>query len=393
MIHLYRVSGLSLVCLAVASLIACAPAAKPQQNLHILSYNTQNLFDDHRDGGEYPEFIPGGSSGWNRRTYRQRLERLGMVIRDLAKLPDIVILEEIESIKVLEDLCADFLPANAYPIRSIQADPGSIHIGLLSRVPLQASHSHRVWQDGETARSIWEIWFRLKATSAKAGSKEAEIPSGSLVVFANHWKSKSGGEAESEDLRRLAARTLRDRAAELRTNWPSLDMLACGDLNEAIHTADDVVPAARKSRRGNIRQTVGVSLSQHGQSGTHWALGQRTTKETEPAKLGFAELVVAALDGQSESIATWYSPWLNRAQTGSEPIGSYCYRGKWEAIDHFLIGSALRDDQNWSYTGFQLISDTQLLNDQGVPHRWDSRTKQGYSDHLPILLALKYQEP
>ncbi|MFW6293761.1 MAG: hypothetical protein ACOC7V_15760, partial [Spirochaetota bacterium] len=74
----------------------------------IIAYNVQNLFDGTDHGGEYPEFR--ASAGWDRGDYYERLERLGEAIRRTSRrLPDVVVLSEVESAWVAADLARDLL--------------------------------------------------------------------------------------------------------------------------------------------------------------------------------------------------------------------------------------------------------------------------------------------
>ena len=375
------------LCLAVAILGGCAAGADRPPTVRIMTFNTQNMFDDHRDGGEYPEFQPGGSGGWNRTLYRTRLERLAAVIRDQAIMPDIVVLEEIETQKVLEDLCRDFLPADAYPLRLLQADAGSIHIALLSRFPLVSLRSHRIWLDGESGRSIWELSFNPFGQPMSAGKFSPGDPAFSgFVLFANHWKSKSGGEAETEAMRLLAAKTLRQRTAELREAWPHLPIIACGDFNEILHPVGASMAKVNPRSRAH-RLPVRPSLS--GAAGSPViALGWLSAAMEMTSSRAVA-LPVAAWTERATVKNNWYSPWnLDGTDEQGRP-GSYRYRGKWEGIDHFLLSAGLVENPNWHVQSFRVIGNPALLDQQGNPWRWDSRSKTGTSDHLPLLLELR----
>ena len=71
-----------------------------------------------------------------------------------------------------------------------------------------------------------------------------------------------------------------------------------------------------------------------------------------------------------------------------KPIGTYCYKGIWEFLDHILVSSELwpRIEHRahvgkWSF----------LLNERGQPLRTfrGPISQDGYSDHLPIYVDMK----
>ena len=70
----------------------------------IATYNVENLFDLAYSGHEYEEYIPNSSWQWNNDTYRKKLKNIARVIADIK--PDIIALQEIESLQALKDLKA-----------------------------------------------------------------------------------------------------------------------------------------------------------------------------------------------------------------------------------------------------------------------------------------------
>ena len=72
--------------------------------MKIASYNVENLFDLNYNGHEYEQYIPNTSWKWNRDTYRKKLKNISKVIVDMD--PDIIALQEIESLQALKDLRA-----------------------------------------------------------------------------------------------------------------------------------------------------------------------------------------------------------------------------------------------------------------------------------------------
>jgi hypothetical protein len=81
----------------------------------------------------------------------------------------------------------------------------------------------------------------------------------------------------------------------------------------------------------------------------------------------------------------FYSPWFE-----SEHRGSYFYKNGWETIDHFLFTSTLFDDRGFEFAEFQAVSLPFMVDDRGRPLKWVSGSMSGYSDHLPLLVTLRF---
>lgn len=354
---------------------ACPALDNLPRPVRLMGWNAENLFDDCRDGNEYPEFVPAtdtASQGWNRAAYRARLERCGRVIREAGGLPDVVVLCEIETPKVLEDLRRDFLPVGSYPEVLLQADPGSvIHLAVLSRLPLRQAFSHACTVGDEAARPIWELHLALPGPAGPDGKPRE------LVLFANHWKSKVGGEAATEALRLAAAACLEREAGRLLAERPDALVVACGDFNEEVLPAGQVGRGINSSGRAvsSGRVTGGITPRLLTRAGTARALASRAD--------GSVSLAGGSLG--------WLSPW------GGDPggyTGSYVYDGQWEAIDHFLLARPAGSPAVWpARLGFRVVAAPFQLDDDGFPRRWDSRTGKGISDHLPLLLELNARAP
>ncbi len=138
--------------------------------------NVENLFDEVRDGGEYPEFDP--DKGWTRAQFWHRCDGLAKVIRTLDGGPDILVLEEVEGAHALAVLKDRFLGDLGYRY-SFLAPPTvpGVKTAFLSRFPLirtgllfPASGDR-----DEVLRPLVEAEFSLGTRS--------------LVVVANHGRA------------------------------------------------------------------------------------------------------------------------------------------------------------------------------------------------------------
>ena len=187
-----------------------------------------------------------------------------------------------------------------------------------------------------------------------------------LWIISAHWKSKRGGAASSERLRRAEAALVARLVAARLQEESAADIVVLGDLNESVDEyeriggkyATALMPIeAGPCVPGCLRVTTRLPTARSGQS-TQSASGEPLLHEP-----------------------VLYSPWGQ-----SDAAGSYYFDG-WETIDHFLLSSGLFDEAGFVFAGFAVIDDTRLLDADGRPRRFDRGF--GYSDHLPILLRLE----
>ena len=329
----------------------CSPLTETklaQQQLTLVSYNTQTFFDAIEDGSEFKEF-KGSKSRWTEQRYRTRLERLKQtmfiagekLIGKKEQLPDIVILQEIENNRVIEDLCKQ-LPNNAgYPYALCPTFPGksAFTTVILSKYPIESFRVHHLYT--EKPLSLRPLTEALINT----GSKEHPRL---LTVFAVHWKSKSGA-SESASVRALQESQLINKIREHTAKRPQIPFLVCGDFNQPLEEFKDL-------------NTLDVCWN---------------TEE-----------------------------YLSETENGRQPKGSYYFKNSWEKIDHiFYAGKSYfdsyedTDDNNTDYDGYKgnvyiepnaffVLYEPPLI-DNGKPVRYNVLTGEGYSDHLPLGFRFK----
>ena len=178
-------------------------------------------------------------------------------------------------------------------------------------------------------------WPEVPGTGQLRPILEAELDLGGrrLVVLANHWKSRIPTPEATEPQRKLAADTLAKRLKELQEREDQPLVLAVGDFNTSIELSR---PWPNPSLSGSLEKTVIGSVNL-----------------TDPWKLA------------------------------GEPHGSYFYRGQWNALDHmFVLSSSL-------LTGDWVASDFHPVRYAPKPLAWGPRTRDGVSDHFPLLLVLR----
>ncbi len=334
----------------VLLLVSCTRCTLPlpgvSRNISVLSYNVENLFDDRDNGTEYREYDPGAGT-WNTALYHAKLRNISESISASVRGgPDICLLQEVENEKAVEDLRNGYLNILKYRYSYTASSPETATtVAVLSRFRPRMVRVHRVYPEGGLRlRTILEVEF--------------EIHGKTLVVFNNHWKSKSGGAAETESCRLAAAGFIRNRVAAIIKDIPDATIIVAGDLNERDAEYES---AARQYQTALILDAC-----------------------TSPDHFADSSLFLTDSwqdTGISKGRAVFFSPWL-----AEEEDGSYVYNGVWERIDHFLlIGSG----GGFAYDGFEVVRNDFLLNTAGFPRRWNTRSATGYSDHLPILMYLR----
>lgn len=362
-----RRAHLFLVMFAIASLVGCARCSLPgaaraaSGPITIVSYNTHNLFDDVESGDEYPEFRM-DSGNWSAVRYRARLDGLRDAVASLVPdFPDILCLQELESAKVLADLAAGPLAGAGYRQYAAGAPGGGlIRCGVLSRLPISYVRAHAVKDDPVYGpfRDMLEIGV---APGGATGS--GSMPGADFVLFVCHWKSRREGAEETEGARRAQAGLLAARVAGLLAADPRARVVACGDFNES---PDEWERVGRRYRTGFMPVTAPVPAAPGLLSGL-------------PVARSPAEARSGAVPGERAG-PVMYSPWAARGGF------SYRFQGEGEQLDGFLLSPALCDGLDMDFRDFGVADAPFLFDADGSPKGWEDG--RGYSDHLPVLLAL-----
>ena len=352
------------VMMAVAAVFLCAcgacgtgagaePASSPPTRLVVAAWNVQTLFDGREDGTEYPDYS--AASGWTEAKYRERLAAIGRAVPLFADGgPDVLALIEVENEGVARDLAAGPLAGLGYGWYARAGQPGaSLGLAVLSRYPVIGTRAHGAVAEGEALpRPVLEV--RIDAGG---------VP---LVLLVCHWKSKLGGDAETEPQRAAAAAVVARRLAELAGDEPGIDALVVGDLNENYDEFE---------RRGSASITALLPddpaaarlVRDAGLPGPFLVLSE----ERPPLSRALPGAVAVR------------SPWPD-----SEWPGSYVHRGAWETIDHALLPAGLFDGRGWEYAAYRVIDADILMSDARDPLPYNPRTGSGYSDHLPLAVEL-----
>jgi endonuclease/exonuclease/phosphatase family metal-dependent hydrolase len=299
-----------------------------EDSLMLMSYNLENLFDGDCNGTEYREYIP-ETGGWSSLDCRQKCENLAAVITEAVPGgPDILLLQEVENEAALTGLIR-YIGAPGYPWGVLPDDRGNaVRSAVLTRYQPETIRIHGLDNCGTTSyRSIPEIRI-------SHGTRH-------LAVFCCHWKSRSGGTAETEDSRLLQSRQCAFMYHRIRAQSPGAMIIFAGDFN----------------------QTAGAPcLSRQPQQDRLWITPPDGAQPDMPGLVDMNDIFIHE--------------------------GSYVYRGNWELIDHILVSPEMLISPRPAAASFAVFRRDFFLNRFGYPKPYRGSGGTGYSDHLPLVLKL-----
>jgi len=359
----WYLTAVSAVFAVLAGCVAIEPdeEEKPKERSVILmTWNVHNLFDGKDNGYEYNEFLE--SSGWSTEKYLGRINAISAAIGSVEPQPDIILLQEIESLKILEDLALSM--SGGYLWSHFANNPGAaVGLGILSRLPLLETRVHSITiGDDTTPRPVLET---------RVNTEE-----GGFVFFGCHWKSKLGGDDTTEDVRRASARVILRRIRELWESEPGLGVIIAGDLNEnhdEFYRRGANVVCALVPDDPYSAELTGCLDADSGEIAGLQKDFIVTSKYKPPEPVYFPQGAVIL-----------FSPWA-----GGLENGSYFYSYNWETIDHFLVSYQFFDNAGLEYETVTIVNSQHFTNANGMPVPYNVRTGAGLSDHLPLLLTLK----
>lgn len=213
--------------------------------ISLMQYNVENLYDTEHDAGtdDYT-YLPlktkralgdhyhhcqglGSRSrierclnlDWSESLVKQKIKNLSKVINSFS--PSILVLNEVENMKVLKQLADEGLNQEYSHLVLIPGDDTrGIDNALISKYPVLWSRHHSIFHQGKKldTRGILEVALKVQDKT--------------IVIFANHWPSQSNPTTE----RIAAAQTLQELAENVTADM----VLAMGDFN--VHDTDTPYP-------------------------------------------------------------------------------------------------------------------------------------------------------
>lgn len=312
--------------------------------LLVANWNLQTFFDGKKDGCEYKEYQK--SADWNHETYKVRLERLCEFITTTDA--DIYIFEEIENEDIIYDISNQLAASGKnwkqkefwnYSVFA-KEEGTAIGIGILSRYPLGNIKTHT-------------MDIRIHSTAQPSTryilESEVSVEKKRLVILANHWKSKSGGEQETEIWRDWQESVLGNRIKEL-LREDDIALLICGDFNR--DAADFVCNL--KNQKG-FQKDLGNTIIRY-------------------ADFGYTDYLDAN------------SLWFTESGDYTSDKGSYYYDDEWERIDNIMLAGKAHK------LSFYPSAISPWASAQGYPIPYKIYSGQGWSDHLPVCAQIAIGE-
>ncbi len=314
----------------------------------VVSYNVENLFDTINSPlFEDDEFTPSGTKAWTYDRYTKKLNDLGRVILSIPgrELPALIGLSEIENRGVLEDLIkVRGIRKGEYEIvHEDGQDPRGIDCALLYRPDLFKYKSHEYVPIADPVDPDY-LYRGILHVHGKG-------PDGSsLHIFVNHWKSRSGGERETQRQRMFSAITLRKQMDLLMAKESDFKVIVMGDFNDEPTNRSLTNGLSALNKRRNI------------QMGDYYNL--------------FYDL------------------------HNIEGKGTYNYQGNWNMLDQVIVSYNLLDQERGLTTVYEggviLKEEWMLYESEKYGESLPSATYGGPeyfggpSDHLPIYVVFTW---
>ena len=356
-IHRCRVVAVSLPCLVLIYNSISTVYAAP---LTVVSYNVENLFHPKHDTvcidsttfiekDDY-EWTPEGERRWSYTRYYRKVENIARVLTNIGEWDgvDIVGLQEVENALCLKRLCYTLRPGEYDFVHYESPDPRGIDVALIykkSRVDTLNSKPLPV----EVLRTATGSPIEQSSSPAQGReSREEKLVTRDILyvcvrvdkrdtlhLFVCHLPSQRGGAAESEWKRTAVKEILQRSIDSVYALHPAAKIIVMGDMNSE----------PKEDLRGvkNKKPTPNPSLK-------------------------------------------------GREQNNTSHIGTHKYQGRWSCLDQFYTSPALDSLSRAEIYNAAWIQEPDEKYLDLKPKRTYNGfryQKDGFSDHLPILLKLK----
>lgn len=334
-----------LLCLLAAPVLN---AQKKENRFTVMFYNVENLFDTiddplHSD----EEFTPSGPRAWDIARYEKKLEDISRVILSLedGHFPAAIGFAEVENEKVLIDLVQQKgLRKKDYKVILIEGnDPRGIDCGFIYLPELFSYSMHEEIPVEDLSGEEYPLRSILHITGDGPDGKP-------LHFYINHWKSRSGGVKETENMRIYQAIALRRELDRLLSSESSPRAIIMGDFNDepTNRSVYDILHAGNKRKNAWLNDLYNLHYDTHN------------------------------LDIE----------------------GSYNYRGTWQTYDQIIVSYSLLNSEEGLTTGYAggkiLREEWMLYHDQQnniqVPNRTYGGNNYygGISDHFPVYVTFTW---
>lgn len=306
-----------------------APASA--QSLTFVELNCENLFDCRDDSlKQDEEYLPDATRRWTERRYWRKLNNIAQELLSTCTdgIPDLITLCEVENDSVMRDLAKRSLLRHAgYEYLVTQSpDLRGIDVALLYS-PVSFAPIN--------SYSLRVLPVEDMRPTRDILYAAGRLPSGdTLHVFAVHAPSRYGGERYSRPFRLAVADRLCLSIDSVLAESADACILVAGDFNDP---ADG--PALRRIAQHRLRNLTRDARGQHGVPGT------------------------------------------------------YRYQGEWESIDHVFGSRTIytKVDSVYIHSPLFLLEEEPRYGGFRPRRTYNGmRYQPGYSDHLPLVVRLKW---
>ncbi len=326
--------------------LAIASVSFSQNQIRVVFYNVENLFDTKNDSLKNDEeFLPDGSRWWTPRRYWDKQKNITRVITALGGMrsPAIVGMCEVENDSVIFDLTRRS-PLRAQGYKYVMTDSPD-HRGIDLALLYQPDQFKLLYYNE------YEIQFKDKNARPTRNLLHATgrvINGDSLDVFLCHWPSRSGGQRETEHARVDAANLLRTKVDSLFAVRQKANIIIMGDFND--HPDNKSIFKTLKARSINYFRS-----------------------DFELYNLFFHKMK-------------------------KRDFGTYFFQGKWEVLDQIIVSGNMLTDSSSVYVKDgeahvfkpDFLLETDKATGKKKPYRTylGLRYVGGFSDHLPVFVDL-----
>lgn len=211
----------------IIALVVCLGAiwaTSAQNQLKIISYNVENLFDyEHDTLKNDSSFMPDGMHHWTYYRYQTKLDRIAQVIVNISgwESAALVGLCEVENARCLRDLCYILKRFHYKYIHYESADERGIDVALLydsTKVKILNSKSLHVPLKNDLTRDI--LYVKALLTS-----------SDTLHTMICHLPSKLGGTSTTDWKRKAAKQVIQQHIDSILQLQSDAKIIVMGDMN------------------------------------------------------------------------------------------------------------------------------------------------------------------
>jgi predicted extracellular nuclease len=340
------------------------PVAKNE--IKIMSYNVENMFDASHDAGKKDyEFLPLSSpeknkcekSGpfakdcrtldWTDAKVEMKIQQIKESVSTQGVLPDVLTLVEVENENVVSQI-ADALGFDGYYMTD-SPDARGIDCAVLYR-------TDKLTPVKFVEQEVADAVSPTRNLSAAVFKLNSSLGGGVLAVLPNHWPSQ-GNVTKARTIVAQALRALVDDLRKTYAKESDFNFVISGDFN----TISSDVP--------NPIDTILLDSS--------WSAHLSNVRD--------------------------YAIKMNNPMIDKMPPGTYYYSGdsNWNELDHFFVSAGLTNNSGLEVDpmSFRINSPESLLktlkNGVKVPFRYNhfanNPANLGFSDHLALVMKLVYK--